>query len=205
MELFNEWSAQFPGSYDYDNNRKRWDSFRIDKPGAATMGTLLHLAGVANHDLPSQSQQASDDDLVDEQSGPNLPDRAANGRALNTAENLLGVIHYQSWQARYDLMRCEAELFDIGGKSLGDPEIQRSLLVGAVQRAGVPNSAIDEHLAALCKRDSYHPVRSWLENGPSWDGVTRVREAIDTLNATGQICTPGTTPLAGGVYSRALR
>lgn len=65
-ELFDEWSAQFPGSYDYDNNRKRWESFRLDKPGAATMGTLLHFAGLSTHDLPSQNIRASDDDLADE-------------------------------------------------------------------------------------------------------------------------------------------
>lgn len=66
-ELFNEWSAQFHGSYDYDNNRKRWDSFKVGKPGAAGMGTLIHLAGVSAHDLPSHGGQvAGDDDLSDE-------------------------------------------------------------------------------------------------------------------------------------------
>ena len=66
-ELFNEWSARFPGSYDYDNNRKRWDSFKVGKPGAAGMGTLIHLAGVSAHDLPSHGGQvAGDDDLADE-------------------------------------------------------------------------------------------------------------------------------------------
>ncbi len=66
-ELFDEWSAQFPGSYDYDNNRKRWDSFKLGKPGAAGAGTLIHLAGVAAHDLPSHGGQvAGDDDLADE-------------------------------------------------------------------------------------------------------------------------------------------
>ncbi|GKQ73966.1 hypothetical protein KAM447_04740 [Aeromonas caviae] len=65
-ELFDEWSAQFPGSYDYDNNRKRWDSFG-KKPGAITMGSLIHWAGVAAHDLPSHGGQvAGDDDLADE-------------------------------------------------------------------------------------------------------------------------------------------
>lgn len=66
-ELFDEWSARFPGSYDYDNNRKRWDSFKVGKPGAAGAGTLIHLAGVAAHDLPTHGGQvAGDDDLADE-------------------------------------------------------------------------------------------------------------------------------------------
>lgn len=66
-ELFDEWSARFPGSYDYDNNRKRWDSFKVGKPGAAGAGTLIHLAGVAPHELPSHGGHiAGDGDLADE-------------------------------------------------------------------------------------------------------------------------------------------
>lgn len=66
-ELFDTWSAQAPGEYDYDNNRKRWDSFHVGKPGAAGMGTLIHLAGVSARDLPSHNGQvAGDDDLADE-------------------------------------------------------------------------------------------------------------------------------------------
>lgn len=65
-ELFDEWSAQFTGDYNYNINRKRWDSFG-KKPGAITMGSLIHWAGVAAHDLPSHGGQvAGDDDLADE-------------------------------------------------------------------------------------------------------------------------------------------
>lgn len=65
-ELFDEWSAQFSGDYNYNINRKRWDSFG-KKPGAITMGSLIHWAGVSAHDLPSHGGQvAGDDDLSDE-------------------------------------------------------------------------------------------------------------------------------------------
>lgn len=112
-----------------------------------------------------------------------LPDTDEKGKPLKTSANLWAVLEHKGWIGRYNTMTATPELTTDEGRRLGKTdEGQRSALVDACQRAEVPDSAIDEHLIALCQLNSYHPVREWLEGG-EWDGAPRVASVIKTLNA----------------------
>ncbi|MBL0547705.1 ATPase [Aeromonas caviae] len=114
---------------------------------------------------------------------PALRDLTNDGRPLKTSANLAAILSFYKWQARYNMMTAEPELRAAGKRLGGSEEGQRSRLVDACQRSGVPDSAIDEHLIALCQHNSFHPVKEWLENGPEWDGAKRLAGAIRSLNA----------------------
>ncbi|WP_439826128.1 VapE domain-containing protein [Aeromonas caviae] len=112
-----------------------------------------------------------------------LPDTDEKGKPLKTSLNLWAILKHKGWVYRYNTMTATPELMTAEGRRLGKTdEGQRSALVDACQRAEVPDTAIDEHLIALCQSNSYHPVREWLEGG-EWDGVPRVASVIKTLNA----------------------
>ncbi|GKQ68813.1 hypothetical protein KAM344_39780 [Aeromonas caviae] len=113
-----------------------------------------------------------------------LPDFDEKGKPLKTSANLWAILDHQGWVSRYNTMTATPELMTAGGRRLGrTDEGQRSALVDACQLAEVPDTAIDEHLIALCQSNSYHPVREWLEAGPKWDGLRRVDAVLATLNA----------------------
>lgn len=116
---------------------------------------------------------------------PHLADFNDEGKALKTSTNLWAILNHYGWEGRYNQMTAEPELCVATGGRLGrSDEGQRSILVDACQRSGVPDSVIDEHLSHLCQLQSYHPVREWLVNGLPWDGNPRVSAVLATLNAT---------------------
>lgn len=115
---------------------------------------------------------------------PLLPDLNEKGKPLKTSSNLLNILEHYGWQARYNLMNAEPELYNGGGGRLGASYAgQWSMLIDACQRSDVPDAVIDDHLPYLCERNSFHPVREWLENGPQWDNKPRLETVLETLNA----------------------
>lgn len=102
---------------------------------------------------------------------------------LNTAANLRAVCQTMGWRPCMNEMDGEYEVLTEGGEQLGGSlEGQYSAMVSTTQRLGLSKDAINDHLPALCREASYHPVRRWL-HGREWDGVPRVDAVIATLNA----------------------
>ena len=146
----------------------------------------------AGHDIPSNDGQ--NDGIATQQVQQavrsvmqgellTLPDMGPTGRPIKTSANLCALIRFQAWLPRYNLMTGEPELAGADGERLGGSEAgQRSALVDACQHAHLSDRAIDDHLTAICEQHSYHPVRSWLEDGMPWDGQLRVDKVIATLN-----------------------
>lgn len=126
--------------------------------------------GIASHEPPNI-------DSVE------LPDWSKKGRPLKTSGNLLAIMNALGYTAMHNSMTAEIILTDTAGVRVGSsPNMIRSILVDACQKAGVPDTAIDDHFVAIAERESMHPVKQWLAAG-KWDGTPRVNEVIDTLNA----------------------
>ncbi|MFM5003111.1 VapE domain-containing protein [Aeromonas hydrophila] len=117
--------------------------------------------------------------------GPKYPDRGHdNGKVLRTADNLQALMEHCSYSGRYNLMTAESEVICNGQQRLDmSAAQQRSMLIDACQRFGLPDQAIDDHLTAICQNHSYHPVREWLDAGGVWDGQDRLTGVIQTLRA----------------------
>ncbi|HCR3010217.1 TPA: hypothetical protein ON228_003950 [Escherichia coli] len=143
--------------------------------------------------------------------GPRFPDRNPdNGKVLRTSDNLSALLDFCGYKGRYNLMTAEPELTDdsfsrLGGSAAG----QRSMLVDACQRYGLSEQTIDDHLIALCERNSYHPVRVWLESGPDWDGDDRLTGVLQTLGAQNsdyakQVMTPWLVGCIASLYENTF-
>ncbi|MCX4041388.1 ATPase [Aeromonas hydrophila] len=117
--------------------------------------------------------------------GPKFPDRGHdNGKVLRTADNLQALMKHCSYSGRYNLMTAESEVICNDQQRLDmSAAQQRSMLIDACQRFGLPDQAIDDHLTAICQNHSYHPVREWLDAGGVWDGQDRLTGVIQTLRA----------------------
>ncbi|TCI05638.1 hypothetical protein EZV61_03450 [Corallincola luteus] len=119
---------------------------------------------------------------------PTFPDEKDNGegrppRVLNTRENLQAMLKANGLTLVTNAMNLELEIYKGRTRlSFSDDEV-RSELVSMASRSGLPVAAIDNHLSAAGKKKFVHPVRRWLEAG-EWDGVERVNDVIDCLNAT---------------------
>ncbi|WP_236271818.1 virulence-associated E family protein [Aeromonas veronii] len=113
-----------------------------------------------------------------------LPDLLPNSRPMRTSRNLHAIILHKNWIPRFNQMTAEPEVANSDNQRLGLSDAgQRSALVDACQHAHLSDRAIDDHLTAICEQHSYHPVRSWLEDGMPWDGQLRVDKVIATLGA----------------------
>ncbi len=118
--------------------------------------------------------------------GPRFPDRNPdNGKVLRTSDNLKALMMYCNYSGRYNLMTAEPEVSSTDNQQRlgGSAAQQRSMLIDACQRFGLPDQAIDDHLTAICENNSYHPVREWLDAGEVWDGQDRLTGVIQTLRA----------------------
>ncbi|WP_313050967.1 VapE domain-containing protein [Atlantibacter subterraneus] len=146
----------------------------------------------ANDDKPASYAVAIDADESRERSGiaggweSKLPDvrMTRNGPVpLNTAANLRALCDIMEWRPCLNEMDGEYEVLTANGEQLGGSlEGQYSAMVSTTQRLGLPKDTINDHLPALCREASYHPVRRWL-HGAKWDGAPRVDAVITTLNA----------------------
>lgn len=128
------------------------------------------LAGVENS--PVESPQL-----------PDISSKDGRKKILNTYDNLEAIANFYGWIPCFNDMAHEAEVLDCYSNLLGGSlEGQYSKLVDACQLSDMPKESITDHLPALCKARSYHPVAKYL-SGANWDGVKRVEQVIDTLNA----------------------
>lgn len=111
-----------------------------------------------------------------------FPDLNENARPLGTFDNLSALVEHIGLTPAQNSMTLELEMLE-GGKPRPETfEGKRSFLISEALKAGLPKSSIEDHLTALCERQSYHPVKAWLSGG-EWDGEERVSIVIDALNA----------------------
>lgn len=113
------------------------------------------------------------------------PDRVPDGlqlKTVSTARNVEALLDYCGLVACHNQMNMENMLVRTDGSVVADSlEVIRSMLISMSQLTGLPKSAIDDHLGAICERTSFHPVRKWLDDGDGWDGQKRVDAVINCL------------------------
>ncbi|EIO5099437.1 VapE domain-containing protein [Vibrio parahaemolyticus] len=97
---------------------------------------------------------------------------------LCTADNLKELLKTYSYEAKFNKMTLEADIFK-DNVCMDKPDIVRSELVSLTSIYSLPKSAIDEHFNAIAHENSYHPVAAWLDG--EWDRVPRVEAVLNCL------------------------
>lgn len=122
------------------------------------------------------------DDCFDDLQYPDLVSDGKTVRAVSTARNLKALLDFCGLVACHNQMNMENMLVRHDGAVVADSlESVRSMLISQSQVSGLPKAAIDDHLAAICERAAFHPVKKWLDDGDGWDGQKRVDAVINCL------------------------
>ena len=122
------------------------------------------------------------DDCFDDLQYPDLVSDGKTVRAVSTARNLKALLDFCGLVACHNQMNMENMLVRHDGAVVADSlESVRSMLISQSQISGLPKAAIDDHLAAICERAAFHPVKKWLDDGDGWDGQKRVDAVINCL------------------------
>ncbi|HCE4574145.1 virulence-associated E family protein [Vibrio parahaemolyticus] len=99
---------------------------------------------------------------------------------LCTADNLKALLKSNGYEAKFNKMTLEADIFK-DNMCMDKPDIVRSELVSLTSIYSLPKSAIDEHFNAIASENSYHPIADWLDE--EWDSVPRVDTVLNCLKA----------------------
>ena len=122
------------------------------------------------------------DSCFDDLQYPDLVSDGKTVRAVSTARNLKALLDFCGLVACHNQMNMENMLVRHDGAVVADSlESVRSMLISQSQVSGLPKAAIDDHLAAICERAAFHPVKKWLDDGDGWDGQKRVDAVINCL------------------------
>lgn len=99
---------------------------------------------------------------------------------LCTADNLKALLKSNGYEAKFNKMTLEADIFK-DNMCMDKPDIVRSELVSLTSIYSLPKSAIDEHFNAIASENSYHPIADWLDE--EWDSVPRVDTVLNCWKA----------------------
>jgi predicted P-loop ATPase len=112
-----------------------------------------------------------------------FPDISSSGKRLGTQENLKALLNGLDIRACMNEMNLEIEIFSDKSKIGESYEQKRSYLVSEVLKADLPKSILDDHLAALCEANPYHPVRAFIDSGEQWDKTLRIEPLVNAMNS----------------------
>ena len=106
--------------------------------------------------------------------------RNANGRYLNTKDNINGVLMTHGVDVRYNVIKKKMEI-DIPNMDFIADMYEEASLIEIEDRCinmGIPHTKVRDYLKVLARE--YNPVREWIESEP-WDGTDRLQAFMDSL------------------------
>lgn len=99
-------------------------------------------------------------------------------------ENTEALLDHYGYSAKYNEMSKNIEIHMQGDEDVfhHDREANDKItwIVNKAHHHGLPKAEIDDHVGLIAGRNSYHPVRDWIESNP-WDGVSRLKQFYDTV------------------------
>ena len=106
--------------------------------------------------------------------------RSANGRVLNTKDNINGVLKVHDVDVRYNVIKKKLEI-DIPGMEFIADMFEEASLIEIEDRCinmGIPHTKVRDYLKVLARE--YNPVKEWIDSEP-WDGTDRLPDFLGSL------------------------
>ena len=113
-------------------------------------------------------------------------ERSANGRVLNSKENIGGVMQVHGIDVRYNVIKKRMEIDIPNTKFIADMK-EEAALVEIENRCinmSIPHTRVRDYLKVLARE--FNPVVEWIESKP-WDGTSRLQAFYDTLESTNPV------------------
>jgi putative DNA primase/helicase len=106
--------------------------------------------------------------------------RNANGRFLNTKDNVKGVLQTHSVEVRYNVIKKRMEIEIPNTQFIADMKEEASLIEVEDRciNMGIPHTKVRDYLKILAQE--YNPVVEWIDSKP-WDGEPRLQTFLDSL------------------------
>jgi len=116
--------------------------------------------------------------LIDEKKSGQIVFKDINvkGSAKATIDNFKMLLKHYSITIKYNEMTKNYEI-EIPNKFFHkdiEDNVKVSELRSLCHYQGFPVQEIDNYIMTVGNENSYHPVRDYIDNGPSWDGVDRL-------------------------------
>ncbi len=108
--------------------------------------------------------------------------RSANGRFLNTKDNIGGVMKVHNIDVRYNVIKKKMEIDIPDTTFIADMQEEASLIEveNRCINMGIPHTKVRDYLKILARE--YNPVKEWMESR-AWDGRSRIQEFLDTIGS----------------------
>jgi putative DNA primase/helicase len=106
--------------------------------------------------------------------------RSANGRFLNTKDNIGGVLQTHGIVVNYNVIKKRMEIEIPNMEFIADMKEEASLIEieDRCINMGIPHSKVRDYLKILARE--YNPVKEWIDSVP-WDGTSRLETFMDSL------------------------
>ena len=106
--------------------------------------------------------------------------RSANGRFLNTKDNIGGVLQTHGIVVNYNVIKKRMEIEIPNMEFIADMKEEASLIEieDRCINMGIPHSKVRDYLKILARE--YNPVKEWIDSVP-WDGTSRLEAFMDSL------------------------
>ena len=108
--------------------------------------------------------------------------KSANGRYMNTKENIRGVLLINQIDVRYNVIKKRMEIAVPNSDFIQDMQ-DESALIEIEDRCiemGMPHNRVRDCLKLLASE--YNPVKEWIDSRP-WDGKMRLPLFLDTVES----------------------
>jgi predicted P-loop ATPase len=103
-------------------------------------------------------------------------------RIQMTIDNLKHILDHHGFSARYNIVKKRIETsmsVDLASTDNADEAVLAEIL-SVVNLYGLPTGLVPMFTYTLAERDSYNPVKDWIE-GKAWDGTDRFEALCDTV------------------------
>lgn len=134
-----------------------------------------------------------------------LPWVNGNAKPIAHIQNLAEILNRLGVTVRYNVIKKDEEILIPDQSFTVDNQANASLAWVQSECAafGFPTAKVQDFITYIADQNPYNPVANWIESKP-WDGVSRLQDFYDTIEAKNEFTDPDATKLKETLIKRWL-